>query len=158
MARLDALNEALVVERRPNPDSIPRRDDAAFLGGKAAQQPAQATAELPAIVRLDDALQAVDTQHPAVQTGIAIDRGHLGGVLFAVFTLGFTFATIAAALATTMSTWLALLITTGILLILTAVLAAVGYGLIRKATPPLPDQAIEEARLTTEALKSDGHT
>ena len=75
-----------------------------------------------------------------------------------MFTLGFTFATIAAGLATTMPTWLALLTTTGILLLLTAVLAAFGYGLIRKATPPLPDQAIEEARLTTEALKSDGHT
>jgi hypothetical protein len=75
-----------------------------------------------------------------------------------VFTLGFTFATIAAALATTMSTWLALLITTGILLLLTALLAGIGYALIRKATPAVPEQAIEEARLTTEALKSDGHS
>jgi hypothetical protein len=30
--------------------------------------------------------------------------------------------------------------------------------MIRKATPPLPEQAIEEARLTTEALKRDGHS
>ena len=68
------------------------------------------------------------------------------------------FATIAAGLATTVSTWLALLITTGILLVLTAVLAGVGVLLIRKSTPPLPEQAIEEARRTTEALKRNGST
>jgi hypothetical protein len=28
--------------------------------------------------------------------------------------------------------------------------------MIDKATPPMPQQAIEEAKLTTEALKSDG--
>jgi hypothetical protein len=51
-----------------------------------------------------------------------------------------------------------LLITTGILLVLTAVLAGVGVLLIRKSTPPLPEQAIEEARRTTEALKRNGST
>jgi len=37
------------------------------------------------------------------------------------------------------------------------VLAGVAFGLIRKATP-LPEQAIAEARRTTEALKSDART
>jgi hypothetical protein len=27
---------------------------------------------------------------------------------------------------------------------------------IKRGTPPVPEQAIEEAKLTTEALKSDG--
>jgi hypothetical protein len=27
---------------------------------------------------------------------------------------------------------------------------------IKKGTPPVPEQAIEEAKLTSEALKSDG--
>ena len=30
-------------------------------------------------------------------------------------------------------------------------------GRIKKGTPPVPEQAIREAKLTTEALKSDGH-
>jgi hypothetical protein len=28
---------------------------------------------------------------------------------------------------------------------------------LKKGTPPVPEQALREAKLTTEALKSDGH-
>jgi hypothetical protein len=28
---------------------------------------------------------------------------------------------------------------------------------IKKGTPPVPEQAIQEAKLTTEALKGNGH-
>src|SRR6266581_795930 len=91
------------------------------------------------------------------QLGIGIGLG-AGALLFVVFALAFVFATIAAGLATAVATWLALLITTGILFGLTALLAFLARTMIRKATPPLPEQAIEEARLTTEALKRDGHS
>ena len=33
---------------------------------------------------------------------------------------------------------------------------ALGVALIKKGSPPLPKQAIEEAKLTTEALRSNG--
>jgi hypothetical protein len=36
------------------------------------------------------------------------------------------------------------------------VLGAVARGRIKKGTPPIPEQAIREAKLTTEALKADG--
>jgi hypothetical protein len=36
------------------------------------------------------------------------------------------------------------------------VLAVLGIAKVKKGTPPLPEQAIQEAKLTTEALKSDG--
>jgi hypothetical protein len=55
-----------------------------------------------------------------------------------------------------LSTWLALLITTLILLGLAGVLGILALGRIRKGTPPVPEQAIEEAKRTSEALKSDG--
>jgi membrane protein implicated in regulation of membrane protease activity len=55
------------------------------------------------------------------------------------------------------ATWLALLITTGILLVLTAILAGIAALLIRRSTPPVPEQAIEEAKRTTEALKRNGN-
>jgi hypothetical protein len=42
------------------------------------------------------------------------------------------------------------------LLVIGLVLALVGMGLIRKGTPPVPEQAVAEARLTTEALRSNG--
>jgi hypothetical protein len=80
----------------------------------------------------------------------------LGAVLFLVFTLGFAFAAVAAALATAMATWAALLVTTGILLAFVLTLGMLAFVKLSKGTPPVPEQAIREAKLTTEALKSDG--
>jgi len=82
--------------------------------------------------------------------------GRTQGVHVALFAVGFLFATIAAALATVLDTWLALLIVTAGLLVLTGGLVALGVALIKKGSPPLPKQAIEEAKLTTEALRSNG--
>ena len=79
----------------------------------------------------------------------------LGAGLFLFLMLGFLFATIAAVFATFLSTWLALLATTGILLLLAGVLALLGIRAIKKG-PPVPKEAIAEAKLTTTALKSDG--
>jgi uncharacterized membrane protein YqjE len=134
---------------------MPTRETETNAGvGPAAKQVAEHASSL---ARLELELAALELKKKAANFGTGIGLG-LGGALFAVFTLGFAFATIAAGLATTVSTWLALLITTGILLVLTAVLAGVGVLLIRKSTPPLPEQAIEEARRTTEALKRNGST
>jgi hypothetical protein len=36
------------------------------------------------------------------------------------------------------------------------VVALIGLGAIKQGTPPVPEQALEEARLTTEALRSNG--
>lgn len=108
-----------------------------------------------AIVRLEAELAALELKRKAVALGVGI--GLLAGaVVFLVFVLGFTFATIAAGLATAMSTWLALLITTGILLLIALTLGIFGFLSVRKGTPPLPEQAIQEAKLTSEALKSNG--
>ncbi len=119
--------------------------------GPAAKQVAEHASSL---ARLELELAALELKRKVKALGIGIGLG-VGGLLFALFALGFGFATIAAALATAMSTWLALLITTGILFGLAALLAVFALGLIRKASPPVPEQAIAEARRTTEALKSD---
>jgi uncharacterized membrane protein YqjE len=120
--------------------------------GPAAKQVAEHASSL---ARLELELAALELKKKAANFATGIGLG-LGGALFAVFMLGFAFATIAAGLATAVSTWLALLITTGILLVLTTVLVGVSVLLIRKSTPPVPEQAIEEARRTTEALKRNG--
>ncbi len=62
-------------------------------------------------------------------------------------------ATIAAALATFLSTWLALLIVTLLLLALAGALGVLALGKIKQGTPPVPQQAMREAKLTSEALK-----
>jgi uncharacterized membrane protein YqjE len=107
------------------------------------------------IVRLELELAAMELRRKVASLGLGIAL-LLGAALFLVFMLAFVFATIAAALATAMPTWAALLVTTGILLLLSGVLAVIGLAKVRKGTPPLPEQAIQEAKLTTEALKSDG--
>lgn len=87
----------------------------------------------------------------ALALGIAFA---LGAALFALFMLGFLFATITAALATFLSTWLALLIVTLGLGVLAGVLGMLALGRFKKGTPPVPEQAIREAKLTQAAVKS----
>jgi uncharacterized membrane protein YqjE len=108
-----------------------------------------------AIVRLELELAALELKRKVVALGLGIGLA-IGAGIFLFLMLGFAFATIAAALATAMPTWAALLITTGLLFLLAGVLAGIGLGLIRRGTPPVPEHAIREAKLTTEALKSDG--
>ena len=79
----------------------------------------------------------------------------LGAAIFGVMGLGFLFATVAAALATFLPTWLAILAVTLFLLLLAGVLALVGAK--RLKNPPVPQEAIREAKLTTAALKSNGN-
>ena len=120
--------------------------------GPAAKQVAEHASSL---ARLELELASLELKRKITSLGIGIGLG-VGALVFALFMLGFGFATIAAALATAMSTWLALLVTTGILLLLAGILGVLALGRIKKGTPPVPEQAIEEAKRTSEALKSNG--
>jgi len=46
---------------------------------------------------------------------------------------------------------------TGAVVLLALALAGLAFAKIKKGTPPVPEQALREAKLTTEALKSNGH-
>jgi hypothetical protein len=74
--------------------------------------------------------------------------------LLGLYALGFLLATVAAGLAEAVPTWLALLIVGVALLAVAGIVAALAVSRIRKGSPPLPEQAIREAKLTTEAIKS----
>jgi hypothetical protein len=108
-----------------------------------------------AIFRLELELAAMELKRKVVSLGLGIGLA-IGAAFFLVFALGFAFAAIAAALATVVATWAALLIVVGILLVLVAALGVLAITRIKKGTPPVPEQAIREAKLTSEALKSDG--
>jgi hypothetical protein len=107
------------------------------------------------IVRLEIQLAVTELKRKAVALGLGIGL-LLGAGIFGLFALGFAFLTAAAALATVVSTWLALLIVTGVLLGLAGLLAFIGISSLAKGTPPIPEQAIQEAKLTSEALKNGG--
>jgi hypothetical protein len=120
--------------------------------GASAKEVAEHASSL---VRLELELAALELRRKVTALGFGIGLG-IGAAIVSVFGLGFAFATIAAALATFLSTWLALLIVTLGLFALAGVLGLLALGKIRKGTPPVPEQAIREAKLTSEALKANG--
>jgi uncharacterized membrane protein YqjE len=120
--------------------------------GEAAKQVAD---HAKAIVALELELAKVELTQKLGSFGLGVGLA-LGAAVVGLYALGFLFATIAAALATFLPTWLALLLVTLLLGAVAAVLGLVGRSRIRRGTPPVPEQAIEEAKLTTEAIKSNG--
>lgn len=104
--------------------------------------------------RLERELAALELKKKTIAIGLGVGLG-IGAALFALYALGFLFATIAAALATFMDTWLALLTVTLFLLLVTGILAVLAVNRLKRGTPLSPEQAIREAQLTREVLK--GH-
>jgi Putative Actinobacterial Holin-X, holin superfamily III len=105
-----------------------------------------------AIARLEVELAALELRKKVTSLGIGIGMG-VGAGVFALFGLGFVFLTITAALDTFLALWLSLLIVTLLLFVLAGILGLLARGRIQKGTPPVPEQAIAEAKLTQEALQ-----
>jgi hypothetical protein len=110
-----------------------------------------------ALARLEMELAGLELKGKVASLGLGAGL-LVGAALFGLFAVGFGLATIAAALALVLDTWLALLIVCGSLLLLVAILALVGLSRVRKGTPPVPELAIQEAKLTSTALRSNGHS
>jgi hypothetical protein len=105
------------------------------------------------VAKLELRLATLEVRKKAASFAVGIGLG-VAAALFAVFMLAFALATIAAAFATFLPWWLALLIVTVALLLLSGLLGLLALGAIKKGSPPIPEQAIQEAKLTTAALKS----
>ena len=109
-----------------------------------------------ALVRLELELAALELKRKASSLAVGIGLA-LGAAVLLVFAVGFGLATIAAGIATAVSWWLALLIVTVGILLVAGLLGLLGVWKIKQGTPPVPEQALAEAKLTTEALKGNGH-
>lgn len=107
------------------------------------------------IVRLELELAALELKRKFTAIGIGVGLT-AGAAVLSLFFIGFLFATIAAAFALVVPWWGALLIVAAIILALMALLVFLGVKSIQKGAPPVPEQAILEAKLTTEVLKGDG--
>jgi hypothetical protein len=121
--------------------------------GTAAKQVAEHAS---ALARLELELAGLELKRKAGALGAGVGLG-IGAAVLGLFGLGFLFATAAAALALAVPTWVALLIVTLGLFALAGLLGLLALGRIRRGTPPVPEQAIREAKLTTEALKANGN-
>jgi Flp pilus assembly protein TadB len=120
--------------------------------GPAAKNVAEHASTL---VRLELELAQLELKRKVAALARGIAFG-LGAAIFLLYALGFGAGAAAAGIATTMSTWIALLIVAGALFFLTFVLGLLALRAIKKGTPPVPEQALREAKRTTEALRSDG--
>ena len=121
------------------------------LGGAAKQVAEHASA----LARLELELAATELKTKVAALGKGAVFG-AGALFFVLYAIGFLVATIAAALATFLPTWLALLLVTIALLLGAGLLGLLAVRSLKRGTPPVPQQAIEEARMTTAALKTDG--
>jgi hypothetical protein len=105
--------------------------------------------------RLERELAALELKKKATAFGVGIGLG-VGALVVVLYAIGFLFATIAATLDTFMPLWLSLLVVTLALFVTAGILGALAIGRIRKGTPPVPERAIQEAKLFTGALKGNG--
>lgn len=108
------------------------------------------------LVRLEMELAALELKRKATKLGVGVGL-LLTAALLMLYALGFGLAAAAAGIATALPWWAALLIVTGGIVLVAAILGLIGANSVQKGTPPVPEQAIEEAKLTTEALKGNGH-
>lgn len=107
------------------------------------------------IVQLEIQLAATELKRKVAALAIGIGLG-AGAVLFGLLAILFGLAAATAGIATALPVWLSLLIMFGGLFLLAGILGAVGAALMRKGSKPVPEQAIAEAQMTTEALRN-GH-
>ncbi len=109
-----------------------------------------------AIARLEAQLALQEVRRKARSLGLG--AGLVAGAgLFGLLALLIGVGAGIAAIALVLPVWLSLLAVFGFFFLLSGLLGLVGLGLLKRGTPPIPEQAITEARLTTEALKNGHH-
>jgi uncharacterized membrane protein YqjE len=105
-----------------------------------------------ALLRLERELAKAELERKAGTLGAGVFTV-LAAALLAVFAIGFGLATLTAVLALVVDWWLALLIVFVFLVLVVVGLAFASRSLFRAGTPLKPEQAIEEAQRTAEALR-----
>jgi len=107
---------------------------------------------VPQLVRAELTLAKAELAEKGKQAGVG--AGLFGGSgLFAFFSLAALVAAAILGLSEVLPGWAAALIVAGALLVLAGLLALVGRSQVRRAIPPVPEQAVMNARLDVEAVK-----
>ena len=105
------------------------------------------------LVRLNLELAKLEAKKKATALGIAAGLALLAVVLV-VYGIGFALASAAAGLSEALPVWLSLLIVALLIFLFAAIAGFMAVRFARKASPPQPAQAIEEAERTVESLRS----
>jgi membrane protein implicated in regulation of membrane protease activity len=118
--------------------------------GTAAKNVAEHASTL---ARLELELALLEVKRKVAALGVGIGMSIAAGI-FGLFALGFGLAAAAAGLALGLAMWASLLIVCGALVLLAVILLFAGLSSIKKGAPPVPEQAIREVKLTTEAIRN----
>jgi putative superfamily III holin-X len=122
--------------------------------GTAAREVAEHAS---ALARLEVELAGLELKRKLGALAFGIGLAVAAAVLL-LYALGFALAGGAAGLETVLPTWASLLIVAGVLLLVIGILALVAVQAFKRGAPPVPEQAIEEAKRTQEVLSGDGST
>ena len=106
-----------------------------------------------ALVQLNLELAKLEGKQKVTAIGVAGGLG-FGAVVLIVYGIGFALATAAAGLSEALPWWLSLLIVTVVIFVLAAIAGLLARRSARKASPPKPTAAIEEAERTIGTLQS----
>jgi hypothetical protein len=104
------------------------------------------------LARLEVELATFELREKTAALGAGVVLLAIAGVLV-LFAFGFMAAAAAAGLATFLPTWSALLVVGGALLMVAGAMLAIGRSRLRRGVPPVPEQAVREAKLTGAVLK-----
>jgi len=122
--------------------------------GGVGQAVKEVTDRLKTILTLEIELAKLEVSRKIAAFAIGIGM-LVAAAVFTLYALGFLLAALAAGLDTWLPHWLAdLAVGLGLLFLVVFPLALIGKK--KLATPPIPKRAIHEAKLTSEALKTDG--
>jgi uncharacterized membrane protein YqjE len=129
-----------------------------------AKAPAASTGELvkqlseqvSRLVRDELRLAQLEMTRKGKQAGVGV--GLLGGSgVIALYAVGCLLAAAIIGLATVVAAWLAALIVGAALLLVAALSALLGKGRLSKATPPVPQQAVDSIKADVEEIKESAH-
>ena len=131
---------------------------------RTADAPNSSTAELvkqlseqvTRLARDELRLAQLETTRKAKRAGLGIGMFGGGGLL-ALYGLGCLLAAAIIGLATAVTAWLAALIIGAGLLAAAGVAALLGGGQLRKATPAVPERAVDSVKADVEEIKESAH-
>ena len=126
------------------------QDDLRELG--AGELVKRLSEQIPQLVRDELRLALAELKEKGKRAGIGAGLTGAAGVI-ALFGLGALLVAVIAALALVLPVWAAALIVGGVLLLLAGGLALAGIGQVKRATPPMPEQAIASTKRDVETVK-----
>ena len=112
----------------------------------------QLSEQVTVLIRDELKLAQLEMTRKGKQAGLG--AGLLGGSgLVALYGVGCLIACAIIAISGVVAAWLAALIVGAVLLAVAAVAALVGKGRLQKATPPLPERAVDNVKTDVEEIK-----